>query len=223
MLYDVDALLFDLDGTLVEPSIDFAEMQRAVLAVVCAFGEEPPAGGRLPSLETIAVVRARLGAERGEAFARAAQEAIVAVEVAAAQRTRPYPGADGMLALLAEQGYRVGIVTRNCRAAVEALLARHPLRHKVLLTRDDIAHVKPDPRHLLTALAHLGALPGRALMCGDHPMDIRAGQAAAIRTVGVVPPGTSIEPLRRAGPDLLLMDVAALPDHIQRGPKPTVL
>lgn len=214
----ITALLFDLDGTLIEPSIDFGEMKQAVLAVVHAFGQEPPDGGEPPVLEIIAQVRAQLVAQEvslGRRFEATAQQAIRAVELAAAARVRAYEGAAEMLLEIERLGLRVGIVTRNCREAVHAILARIPLRHQALLTRDDVAYVKPDPRHLLAALAALDADAEHAAMCGDHVMDIQAGRAIGALTVGVLRPGEGPEVFAACPPDLILSHVTDLLAHLQ--------
>ena len=121
-----------------------------------------------------------------------------------------------MLSDLGAQGYAVGIVTRNCRLAVERILQRSPLPCRVLLTRDDTRHVKPDPRHLTDALHAMGMDGQRALMCGDHPMDIAAGRSIGAVTVGVLRPGVAPAYMAEARPDLVLERVTDLPRYLGR-------
>ena len=215
---EIRAWLFDFDGTLVEPSIDFDAMRRAVLEVVARYGLDPDPLARMYTLELIGLVEADL-AQKGDgqtrAFVREAEEAIVAIEVEAARNVSAYQGAPDMLRRLMALGYRVGIVTRNCRAAVEQVVARNDIRCDVLLTRDDVAQVKPDPRHLLAALAALDVPPQQAAMCGDHPMDIAAGRAiGAALTVGVLRSGVAPDYFAEAQPDLVLSRVVDLLDHL---------
>ena len=216
---DVRAVLFDFDGTLVQPAIDFGLMRRKVLEVVARFGFDPAPLAAGYVLETVALVRARLEADAGRAaeFEQQAQQAILEVELEAAERTEPYPRVPAMLHTLAARGYRVSIVTRNARQVVERILARAPLEHALLLTRDDVPHVKPDPRHLLAALNALGVAPVQGLMCGDHPMDVLAGQRAGMRTVGVLTLGLDATHFSQAQPDLILPEVADLPAYLQDG------
>lgn len=214
----IRAWLFDFDGTLVEPSIDFDQMRRAVLDVVARYGLDPEPFARMHTLEAVARVEAELerrGDGLARAFVREADEAIVMIEVEAARHVSAYEGAPAMLRQLMAMGYRVGIVTRNCRAAVEQVAARNDIRCDILLTRDDVAHVKPDPRHLLAALDALGVLAQHAAMCGDHPMDIAAGRnIGASLTVGVLRPGVPPEYFAEAHPDLVLSRVVELLDHL---------
>lgn len=213
-LAGVRAVLFDFDGTLVTSSIDFAAMRRATLALIAESGVDARPLAALPSLEAVARAGAVLAPEPAAALARRAEELLREIELEAAGRATPFPGVAALLARLAERGLRVGIVTRNCRPAVERVLAAAPLAHHVLLTRDDTPHVKPDARHLLAALDVLGAAPAEAVMCGDHPMDVLAGRQAGTRTVGVLGPGGLALAFAEAAPDLLVRSVVELESYL---------
>jgi phosphoglycolate phosphatase-like HAD superfamily hydrolase len=89
------------------------------------------------------------------------------------------------------------------------VLAATPLTHHVLLTRDDTPFVKPDPRHLLAALAALGVAPEQAAMCGDHPLDVAAGRRRARAPGGAGLDGIALA-FAAARPDLLVRSVAEL-------------
>jgi phosphoglycolate phosphatase len=215
--FRVDALLFDLDGTLIEPSIDFAAMKTRVLEVCLEAGVDATEWASLPVLEILAHVNARLRGHdprMAEQLAITADRAIIAVEMQAAEQVRAYPGVIEALQHWKDSGYAVGIVTRNSRRAVDRVLSRWPLPHHVLLTRDDVPHVKPDARHLRAALEALGT-PGRpAIMCGDHPMDVAAGQAIGAFTVAVRTDSVSAEALLASGPDLIVDRVIDLRDYL---------
>jgi phosphoglycolate phosphatase len=220
-LAGIQALLFDFDGTLVEPSIDFVQMRRAVMDVVRTHGIDDEAQERLGLtrmhlLEIIVYVQEWLAASGTppESFVRQAHEAILAIEIEAASRVSAYPGVPELLDELTCRGLGVAIVTRNCRPAVEAILRRIPMHHDVLLTRDDVEHVKPDPRHLLAALDHLGVAGERSAMCGDHPMDITAGKAIGAKTIGVLQPGVDPGHFAAVAPDMILHRVTDLLDHL---------
>jgi phosphoglycolate phosphatase len=217
---DVRAILFDLDGTLVESNIDFAEMKRRVLALAQSYGVDASPWAAWPTLEIIQRVIAALerrASDDAADFASFANQTIIAVEMDAATRAAPFAGVPEMLRALGAQGFAVGIVTRNCRAAVQRTLAQAPLWSRVLLTRDDVAHVKPDPRHLSAALDAMGMTGQRALMCGDHPMDIAAGRAVGAFTVGIACHAVAHDAMVQARPDLLLERVTDLPRFLAAG------
>lgn len=183
------AVLFDLDGTLVETHIDFPAMTRATEDLSRAAGVAP---SLTDGLDILAMVEAaaRDVSERGgdgAAFRREAFAMLEAREVAGCARPVLLPGTRELLEALTARGVRVGVVTRNCRRVAAALLARFALPHHLLLTRDDVARTKPHPEHLWDALALLGVAPQESVMVGDHWMDIQAGVRAGCRaTLGVL-------------------------------------
>lgn len=200
--------MFDLDGTLVCSPIDFGAMRRAVLALAGAHGVETAPLAELDILEIVA--HASAASRDPEGLRSAADAVLVAIELEACPGTREMPGAVELLRSLAEDGIRVGIVTRNCRQVVEQILARIPLPHGVLLTRNEVARVKPDPEHLLRAAAALGVAPVRTVMVGDHVMDVRAGRAAGMGTVGLLAPERPPDFFAREPPDLILRELREL-------------
>lgn len=224
------AALFDLDGTLIETHIDFPRMKRETLALAARFGVETAPLVPLDILGIVETVREQLVAAgeptasrrfRAEAFAL-----LEAIETDHCANPVEIPGAAELLARLRAEGVRVGIVTRNCRAVSERLLAAGNLLCDVLLTRDDVPRTKPDPAHLLAALDALfegekgrrgGSMTSpllpfsssATLMVGDHWMDAQAGREAGMRTVGVLR-GRAPDFFAPAMPDLLVRELAEL-------------
>lgn len=205
---DVAAVLFDLDGTLVETRIDFDGMRWEVLRLAREAGvaAEPWVG-----LDVLGILdRVAAAAPDPAALRAAAEEALTAIELEACPGAREMAGAGELLRSLDAAGIRVGIVTRNCRRAVEQVLARISLPHAVLLTRNEVTRVKPDPEHLWQAAGALGVPPARAVMVGDHRMDVRAGKAAGMGTVGLLTPGHPDDYFAPEAPDLVLRDLREL-------------
>ena len=183
------AVLFDLDGTLVETHIDFPAMTRAMEALARRQGvAESVTAGKdiLGSVETSAADVQTRGGD-GSALRREAFAILEKMEIEGCSRPRLLPGTRELLTALAGRGTKVGIVTRNCRAVSTGLLARFALPHHLLLTRDEVAQTKPNPEHLWAALRLLGEAPEVAAMVGDHFMDIEAGvRAGCALTLGVL-------------------------------------
>ncbi|HYF53499.1 MAG TPA: phosphoglycolate phosphatase [Salinarimonas sp.] len=184
-----DAVLLDLDGTLVDSARDLMEALNRVLA-----GQ----GLRRVDLdETRSMIGdgARVLLER--ALARTGSDPARAGELLpvlldhygrqATTHTRPYPGVPETLAALRARGLKLAVVTNKPEAATHAVLgdlALAPLLDAVV-GGDTLPRRKPDPAPVREALRRLGVAPGRAAMVGDNHHDVRAGQAAGLPVIAV--------------------------------------
>jgi len=216
-LSNVSAILFDLDGTLVRPTIDFGELNEAVMTVIAQHGARDALTRRMPALEALAIAAAWLrehdlpGAD--ELMLDGTQR-VLAIEMQAADAALPFEGVADMLLGLRDRRVQSAIVTRNNRAAAERILERGELVYDVLLAREDVAQVKPAPGHLRAALRALGVAPGNALMCGDHVMDMEAGARAGVGAVGGLSGASGRDELLAAGALLVLERITDLTEYL---------
>ncbi len=158
------AILFDMDGTLTEPMLDFPRIKREM-----GIGERP-------ILEALA--------ELSDEARHAAQEVLSRHEEEAAGKSRLNTGCTELLDWLARHRISAALITRNSRASVKTVCALHGLKFDVLITRED-GKFKPDPQPLLEACRRLRVDKENAWMVGDGQYDVEAGLAADIRTVWV--------------------------------------
>ena len=208
MAYNIDAVLFDFDGTLVEINIDFTEMKKKVLSLGLEYGVSPEADLYvLETIENMFDVLSEKDALKAEMFKKQAEAIIVDIELSAAEKSRKFPGADSTLREIKNRGIKIGIVTRNCRKAVLKSVELAGFTYDLLLTRDDVKKVKPDPSHLLDALSMLNIEPERAMMVGDQPIDIIAGKKAGMKTAAVLSVRT-IKDFEELSPDLIIKDIS---------------
>lgn len=204
-LQAAQAVLFDFDGTLA-PNLDLPDLRRRV--VDFALTHDVPAAvfeGRY--IVEILDAAARWLADRaadGDAFLARGHRLIRDFEVAAARDTRPFPDAVRTIEQLRRAGVRVAVVTRNCRDAVLTVYPDLEQHCEALLARDDVAHLKPDRRHLQRALDEVDAAPGRSLMVGDGALDMETGRALGLYCVGVLTGSADRPRLRAAGADVVL-------------------
>ena len=218
----IRAALFDFDGTLAELTLDFALLRQKVAAISRIFLEDDDGGSSAvpswpdgqPVLERVdelaALIGARSGRDLGLEFHTRCRFLITDMEIKAAAKGRLFPFSRALLAGLRAQGIRLGVVTRNCTAAVKMVYPEIEQAVDCFLPREAVTLVKPNPQHVADALNCLGVRPENALMVGDHPMDIMAGLAAGTRTAGVASGRRSEAELSAAGANYTASDCAAL-------------
>ena len=158
------AILFDMDGTLTEPMLDFPRI-KAEMGI-----------GALPILEALA--------EMAPAERRAAETILLRHEERAAALSTLNPGCRELLACLRDRGIRTALITRNSLLSVQTVVKRHELPISVLISRDD-GPFKPDPHPLRLACRQLDVSESDAWMVGDGQYDVEAGLAADVKTVWV--------------------------------------
>jgi phosphoglycolate phosphatase len=213
MLKGIRAFVFDFDGTLAIPNIDFGLMRRQVNAIAARYGVDPDQFAHLYILEMIDMVAAQLGEPRGSLgmdFYRDAHASILALEAECARTGGMLPGAIEVLRVLRRQGFKVGVVTRNSEPAVRTICALIDDLCDVFLPREAVRFVKPHPEHLDLALKRLQVPAQQAVMVGDGAIDITAGKAVGLKTIAVLTGGNRREALVASQPDLILESVADL-------------
>ncbi len=156
------AVIFDLDGTLTEPLLDFDEMRREI-------GIAPG----LPILEALE--------GKDEAFRARAEVILRRHELDAIAAATLAEGCRELLALLAAQRIPTAILTRNVRDAVDAFVARFGFRFEAVYTRDD-GPAKPSPHGARVLCEALGFPAAETLAVGDYKFDVIAARGAGCRT-----------------------------------------
>ena len=203
----IRAMIFDLDGTLVEteelkalsyaraaselrPGLDEAEVIEGFKDLVGRSREEVATGlvGRF-GLEEAARGRAdgTMAEAPWQAFVRVRlgiyEELLADDEVVLAHR---YPHNIALLHDL-RRAYPVGLATMSHRVQAWRVLLILGLTEvfEVVATRDDVEHPKPDPEIDLLAARYLGAPPGECLVIEDSPAGVAAGLAAGMDVIAV--------------------------------------
>ncbi len=132
--------------------------------------------------------------------------------------TRAYAGAVEAVRALKERGHPIAVVTGKLSEPATRTLGYVGLAPFVdaLVGSDSCPRHKPDPEPVLLALERLGRSPREALFLGDSPVDVQAGNAAGVTSVGALWGACTREALLAASPSHLLEDVAALPVLVAR-------
>lgn len=202
-------ILFDLDGTLADTAPDLAATLNVVLGEI---GVESVAVDDVRHM--VGHGARRLIERRFEADGHRADEAeldrLTARFIAhyrdnIAVGSRPFPGVDATLHSLKRDGRKLAVCTNKMEAlAVKLLRALNLDAHFDVIAGGDTFPVhKPDPGHLLMAVARLGGDPARAVMVGDSETDVLAARAAGIPIIGVTF-GYTPTPVETFKPDALI-------------------
>jgi HAD superfamily hydrolase (TIGR01509 family) len=221
----VGAVIFDLDGTLLDTKeifftivdrvfdeLKFPMVSRELLVEAAADGDFNwdmvlPQGLGNPKEETL---------EEIWAVSRRIAPSLFK------ERTELIAGADTLLKAIYGAGAKIGLVTSSNLRYLELKLSS--LRKSgmdrllgAIVTTADVEQRKPSPEPLLECAARLGVPPGECLYVGDMRVDIRAGKAAGMKTVGVLTGFDTYETLMAEKPDMILDTVASLQEKLGLG------
>ncbi len=206
------ALLFDLDGTLVD-TIELI-MRSMEFAFAGFAGPQPTRAEWLEGLGiTLRVQMSKWARTRGEFDVLMARYRLFQGEHQDPM-TATYPGVPATLAKLHSAGHPMAIVTSKYFALANRVLAHVDCARyfEVVIGGDSIDKPKPDPEPVLLALKRLRVTPRRAMMIGDSPHDIRAGNSAGVATVAAMWGPFTRAQLEPASPTHWLDDIAGLVD-----------
>jgi sugar-phosphatase len=202
----VRAVLFDLDGVLVE-SREATERVWMAWARANDIGEEElrSAMHGVRSVEVVRALRPKLDAA---AEARGIEDA----QARDVDGLRAIPGVGEALSAL--RADRVAVVTSATPGLAAARLGAVGIEPPaVMVTADDVSRGKPDPEGYLTAARRLAVDPAEALVVEDAPPGIEAGRAAGAAVVAVTSTHARAE-LDRA--DVIVETLEELPSLLER-------
>jgi len=214
-----DAVLFDLDGTLVDSAPDLAGAANDLRAArgLAALPYErlrPMVGAGARGMVGVA-----FGLAPGDSgYETLRDEFLRAYEQRLLHQTVVFPGALHLLSQLEESGLPWGVVTNKATRFTLPLLAGLGLAERAgaVVCGDTTPHAKPHPAPLLEAAQRIGVAAERCVYVGDDLRDIQAGRAAGMATVaagwGYLGEG---EPVQRWGADEVLATPLQLLNWLQ--------
>lgn len=182
------AVLFDMDGTLLDTAPDFIAVCQAMLN---AHGRAPIDDQRIQDVVSggaRAMVAAAFEMDPDTpGFETLRQEFLDRYQDHCAVKTRPYDGIPELLESIERSRLIWGVVTNKPVRFAAPIMQQLGLaeRSAVLVCPDHVKNSKPDPEMLLLACSQLGIDPSQALFIGDDLRDIESGRAAGTKTAAV--------------------------------------
>ena len=155
----INAVIFDLDGTLTEPFLDFDTIRRQM-------GISPESRDILEVLSTMPSARRQQ-----------AQTVLAEHEQAAAEQSTLNDGAARLLETLRKRNIPVGVLTRNTRQNTTYVARKHNLRFDAVICRED-GPTKPDGFGVARLCRQFGVAPEHTMVIGDFKHDLEAARNA---------------------------------------------
>lgn len=220
----IKAVIFDLDGTIVDFNIDFKAARAEVIRLLTKQG--------LPSSllsvnESVFVMlkkakkRMKENGKEEQEFVKLKEKVIALIEryeSEAARKTNLIPSILETLKTLKRMKTKIALFTANGKKSTNHILRRFRLRQffDTIITRESVLAVKPDPAHLEAALKALKVRPEEAIVVGDSVRDMECARRLKVLAVGVTTGFSSIEELIRAGADYLASSSTDIPTLVQQ-------
>ena len=182
------AVLFDMDGTLLDSAPDFI----AIINDMRAARGLAPLADKIVRDQVSGGARAMVAcafddAPDSAAFEALRQEFLERYQSQCAVLTKPFDGIEALLADIEHAHLKWGVATNKPVRYAEPIMQRLKLdqRSAVLVCPDHVQHSKPAPDMILLACEQMGVSPDQVLFIGDDARDIESGRAAGCRTAAV--------------------------------------
>ena len=184
-MLDFKALLFDLDGTLLDTAPDFVTALNKQLGL---HGREPLPDSAVRTSVTngpIGLIQTGVGLTPEHRDFESLREEFLELYFAnLADKTVLFDGLAQVLEQCSQQDIPWGIVTNKPSRYTDAVLQQLPLQGAAtVICPDHVAQPKPHPEPMFLACKEIDIAPADCLYVGDHIRDIDAGRAAGMRTI----------------------------------------
>ncbi|MBF0425813.1 MAG: phosphoglycolate phosphatase [Magnetococcales bacterium] len=223
------AILFDLDGTLVDTSQD---LWRALNFTIEKRGfpplEHPQVRDFVGHGARSLLARSFWGKDASPPepnqdpdFDAALQDFLVHYAAHLADHSRPFPQVMETLTQLRQQGFTLGVVTNKPLHLTQSLLDQLAMTHyfTAVVGGGSLPHYKPDPQPLWHALEIMRISPTLAVMVGDAHPDVAAARAAGCPVVAVSYGYNSGIPVQELDPDRIVEDFSHLLTQLVLAPE----
>ena len=207
-LRDVEAILFDFEGTLVDLQWNLQGAVDETLEMLRLLGFPIQ---RLQGMKysTLMLEAVRIAQDIGQSTDKVREEIGTIYDrfdEDALMRWHLREGSKDLLSVLKTKGIKIGLVSNVGKKALDKVLPKldlHPF-FNVVVSRNDVQSMKPSGEGLRLALSRLRVISDKALYVGDSSDDIQAAKAAGVKIIVIMDNENSKAELLSAGPDQLI-------------------
>jgi HAD superfamily hydrolase (TIGR01509 family) len=187
----IEAIIFDLDGTITRPYLDFDQIRAEIGDV------------EGPILEAMQKMSPE---KRGQA-----EEILHKHELLAAENSQLNPGVYEVFDWLRSRNNKIGLITRNSRDSVERVCVRHQISFDSVVTRED-GPSKPDSFPVIHTCREMAVSPTQSVVVGDYLFDLISGRRAGAISV-LLTTQQNFDDFRHEA-DYVIEELGKLPDII---------
>jgi HAD superfamily hydrolase (TIGR01509 family) len=217
----VEAVIFDLDGTLANFNLDFKTLRSEVRSYLIRKGV-PTSVLNVNENMFEMLAKSEIFFKNGDktnsthVFEQVRTQAFAIAEkyeMEAASATSLQPGALETLKELRKMGLNLGLCTTSSEKAANYILRRFKIDEffKIVVSRDKVKYVKPHTEQCEIALKALGAHPQATVFVGDSVVDVQTAKELKSVAVGI-PTGTAtLEQLKSHSPNYIITSLTDLP------------
>ncbi len=224
----VDTLFFDLDGTLTDlgkrwwepfframdklkPDHDREKRQEVFEKLLGRVMDTEMGWSKFLKISLFFSVKKDSGLSLRDAYKTMK---LVRADPLAFKELVPLEGVEEVLTTLKSRGYKMALVTNAGDKTVARAKKKLSILNSfdVLVTRNTVKRIKPDPEPVLYACEALNKHPEKCVMIGDFPQDIQAGKAAGTKTVAILGVNGKYtkESIKKLEPDVTLYSIGEL-------------
>ena len=185
------AIIFDLDGTLINSAIPFKKMKSRIIRYLEDAGVTP--GLLNDEMLNFEITSKAVDDLKGKGFPphyieRALNEMsniMNEVELESSDDASLIPRVPETLEALKKRGLKIGLMTRSCREYAERILEKFGIRKyfDVIIARDEVEDPKPSPSHAIKLLELLNVPAEETLFVGDHWSDAECAKRAGLKFI----------------------------------------
>ena len=221
----IKATIFDLDGTLIDFNLDYkairGDIREHLLKLNISSSLLSTKDTVFEMLNKVDIYFQNLDNSTTNSINKIRNETLVIAdkyELDAARNTDLLPGVNETLKILKSMNIKIGLFTLSGNKAVNYILKRFKLSNyfSVIVPRNKINHVKPNPEHLETVLKILAVTPKETVVIGDSVVDIMAAKKLNVTAIGLATGTSTVEQLTEQGADYIITSIIDLIPLIEK-------